>query len=82
MSTNKILFKGEIIPYEEYKITEFSDIVYNIFAYCQDNSPCLLKYGQTNELIEILCAAMDFQNPFILVEDNLASEDDDDYEEM
>ena len=77
MSSNNLLQPEEIVPYLELKQDEFLDLSSDILDYCQDNNPLILKYGNIHDLIEIFSKYLDFENPFILQEDDLSSSDED-----
>lgn len=72
----------EIEPYEEFKRSEFFDIAYDMINYCEEYAPTILKFGNTNDIIEILANHIDFTNPFILIEDDDSEEDDEEYDEL
>ena len=67
----------EIEPYEELKKDKFLDIACDIMDYCHDNCPTILKYGNTNDIIDILSEFINFTNPFILQEDDISSDEED-----
>ena len=76
MNNNDIY--DELTPYEEHKENVFFDLSYNIIDECRNHSPWLLNTTVSNiELTDIFCNYIDFKNPFILTEDNLSSDSDD-----
>ena len=77
---NNFIIENEIIPYQELKIDIFFELAANIVDECKQYSPwILINNNSITDITDILSCYLDFKNPFIMIEDNLESDSDEDF---
>lgn len=70
----------EIIPYQELKTDEFIDLSIDIIEDCRKYSPWLLfTKNSVTDLVDIFSYYLDFENPFILKDDDIESESEEEF---
>ena len=77
---NNFIIENEIIPYQELKLDVFFELASNIVDECKQYSPWILfNNNSITDITDILSCYLDFKNPFIMIEDNLESDSDEDF---
>ena len=68
--------ENELESYILLKDTKLLDLSLQIIEYCRKYNPILLEYAYSNDLVDLLSDFIDFKNPFIAIEEESYSDEE------